>query len=669
MELKKYDPSGFPTELNHRNFRLVRIGSFGEVRVCNHSSLGKVALKLFHITESNEGKENTKKMFESEAQVLQQIKHPHIVTFYGVTSLFGREGLVMEFMEGGNLDKLIMSNEVLPWSERLRLLHELASAISYLHNHDKKRAFIHGDIKPQNLLLTKSRVLKLADFGFVNIRKLSDIRMSSYKMHRYARHFGGASTSTFNYPHSTQHTWQFTAPEFLGNLRAEKTSAMDIYSYGIIVYEVLTRIRAYSDSTARKGFILAAVCNGMRPNQSKLNEVQKQLKQLQNHKLFHKLQSLMKECWQQDPTKRPKANQIVEITTQQMEELTIEESDVVKTEQVDEVPAMDVDEVPAIDDPGMELKKYDPSGFPTERNNRNYELVGIGDFGEVRVCSHSSLGRVALKLFRITEGSEAIENTKKKFESEAEVLQQIKHPHIVTFYGVTSLFGRDGLVMEFMEGGNLGELNMSNEVLPWSERLRLLHELASAISYLHNHDKNIIHSDIKPENLLFTKSRVLKLANFGSVNIRKRTGTSTSTFEIPHSRQHTWPYTAPELLENFFTEKTSAMDIYSFGIVVYEVLTRTRAYSDATDRRDIFVAAVCNGMRPNQSKLDEVDKQLKQNQNHKLFHKLQSLMKECWQQEPTKRPKATKIVEITTQQMEELTIEESGMILMIHHGT
>ena len=77
---------------------------------------------------------------------------------------------------------------------------------------------------------------------------------------------------------------------------------------------------------------------------------------------------------------------------------------------------------------------------------------------------------------------------------------------------------------------------------------------------------------------------------------------------------------------------------------MYEVLTRIRAYSDSTAGRDNIVAAIGNGTRPNQSKLDEVDKQLKQHQkqDHEIFLKLQSLMKKCWQQEPTKRPKATK---------------------------
>ncbi|XP_078493473.1 putative serine/threonine-protein kinase DDB_G0281745 [Ciona intestinalis] len=250
------------------------------------------------------------------------MKHPHIVSFFGLTSLYEKECLVMEFMEGGNLNELLVSKTVLSWTMRLRLSHELISAISYLHNHDRKRAFIHGDIKPQNILLTKSRVAKLADFGSVNISERT-----------------GASTTTLEISHSTQHTWPFTAPERLIDPDIKKTTAMDIYSYGITMYEVLTRRKAYS-SGARQ----AIIHDGKRPNQSKLDEVENQLEkhQKQDHEIFLKLQFLMKECWQQDPNKRPKAIKILETTTQQMDEFSVkEESDVETTKHSDESSDLD----------------------------------------------------------------------------------------------------------------------------------------------------------------------------------------------------------------------------------------------------------------------------------------------------------------------------------------
>ncbi|XP_078491121.1 uncharacterized protein LOC144747162 [Ciona intestinalis] len=292
----------------------------------------------------------------------------------------------------------------------------------------------------------------------------------------------------------------------------------------------------------------------------------------------------------------------------------------------------------------MELKKFDPSLFPREFTDENSILLGRGSFGTVRVWNHPDGSKYALKILRITGG-----NLKNKFiglENEAKILQQTMHPHIVTFHGVAILPDMEVLVMEFMEGGNFEDLIISNEVLPWTKRLRLLQELASAISYLHNLDrkKSVIHGDIKPQNILLTKSRVLKLSDFGSVAIRKRTGASTLAIDISPSNQHTCIYTAPELLKNIFADKTPAMDIYSFGVVVYEVLTRICAYSDCDASDQDLKNLIIHELRPNPSKLDEVEKQLKQEQkeNHDIFLKLQSLMKKCWQQEPTKRPKATK---------------------------
>ncbi|XP_078493202.1 ankyrin repeat and protein kinase domain-containing protein 1-like [Ciona intestinalis] len=272
------------------------------------------------------------KFFYDEAKILQRMKHPHIVIFYGVTSLFAREGLVMEFLEGGNLHELILSKKNLPWTDRLRLLHELISAINFLHNHDDKKAYIHGDIKPLNTLLTKFMVLKLTDFGAVNMIVSTNALPPSIEISP-----------------KTQHTWPYTAPEFFDS-DAKETPAMDIYSFGIVVYELLTRIRPYEDDrngqVCRKKYsLLFGICKGTRPNQSKLDEVKEQLKQHQDVDIFLKLQSLMKECWEHEPSKRPKAIEILKTLTKQMDELSDTDAPGEETfTPVDESPVMCVQE-------------------------------------------------------------------------------------------------------------------------------------------------------------------------------------------------------------------------------------------------------------------------------------------------------------------------------------
>nr|XP_002123667.1 receptor-interacting serine/threonine-protein kinase 1-like [Ciona intestinalis] len=316
----------------------------------------------------------------------------------------------------------------------------------------------------------------------------------------------------------------------------------------------------------------------------------------------------------------------------------------------------------------MDVTKHSAKDFPSQFNDENFTLVGRGSFGEVRVCRHESLGSVALKLFYITGDKEKIEKAKKEFEIEAKVLYRMNHPHIVKFLGVVSLFQMDGIVMEYMTGGNMESLIKSDKELPLHERLRLLQELASAIKHIHTHDKKkaFIHSDIKPQNILLSENLELKLADFGSVNIKESTGVGTSTLHIPHSTQHTWPYTAPEFLSNLSEKKTTAMDIYSYGIIIYELLTRIAAYSDALVPKDVAQCAiVAKCERPNLQQINQAENDIKQDQKQDLqiFKTLRSMMIRCWDQEPTLRPNITQVLETLSVPMDKL--EEATSILGI----
>uniref|UniRef100_H2Z9C2 Protein kinase domain-containing protein n=1 Tax=Ciona savignyi TaxID=51511 RepID=H2Z9C2_CIOSA len=296
----------------------------------------------------------------------------------------------------------------------------------------------------------------------------------------------------------------------------------------------------------------------------------------------------------------------------------------------------------------MELRIFDSYELPNTLEE--CELLGQGSFGEVRKALHPSLGDVALKLFQLTGDCKEVQRQKKEFENEAKILQRMNHPNIVQFYGIVSIFSHEGIVMEYMAGKNLQSLIESKKKndWAWSERHRLLCQLAEAIGYLHTHDKTkaYIHGDIKPENILMSSSMQLKLADFGSANIRDKTECIPSLV-VPHSKQHTWPYTAPEFLKDLFMEKSTAMDIYSFGVVMYEILTKQRAYSDAKVGSEVVCLLIISKMeRPNAAPLNEIETELKKTpcEDLKNFDKLRKLMQQCWQQDPSKRPNITKIL-------------------------
>ena len=99
----------------------------------------------------------------------------------------------------------------LPWGFRLKFFNEIVDALAYLHCDNPEKSFIHGDIKPKNILLTDDLTVKLADFGSTEIKKVLSLTLMSKP-----------------FEVNQQHTPFYTAPEFLKD-PSQKTSSMDIY--------------------------------------------------------------------------------------------------------------------------------------------------------------------------------------------------------------------------------------------------------------------------------------------------------------------------------------------------------------------------------------------------------------------------------------------------------
>eukprot|EP01087_Luapelamoeba_hula_P000614 TRINITY_DN10463_c0_g1_i1.p1 TRINITY_DN10463_c0_g1~~TRINITY_DN10463_c0_g1_i1.p1 ORF type:complete len:453 (-),score=42.34 TRINITY_DN10463_c0_g1_i1:41-1399(-) len=150
---------------------------------------------------------------------------------------------------------------------------------------------------------------------------------------------------------------------------------------------------------------------------------------------------------------------------------------------------------------------------------------------------------------------------------EMTVLQGILHPKIVQFMGVCETDKDMMLVTEFVEGGNLNTLlrahQQTSKPLSWHRRIGIAAQIAEAIAYLHN-ERNVIHRDIKPDNVLITPDGVVKLCDFGlSRPVSEKVMTSVGTD----------PWSAPEVLMDLHYSKSA--DIFSFGIVLWELLSLT----------------------------------------------------------------------------------------------
>jgi serine/threonine protein kinase len=313
-----------------------------------------VAVKVLKWDDSQDDEEKdwVVQDFTREVETLALLRHPKILCFYGASSVPPHLAIVTEFAEGGNLKELLRSPCKLPWSIRLRIVSEVAEGIHYLHSRDPK--IVHRDIKAENVLLTGAELsVRIADFGLVKLKDGATIRreesflvienlIEHARCQREGRNnrgsrgnalasaiagssspssSGGAEPALspkdgsdqpqrrntpmlgnvrkrrlpmwdsyvqFNENTSLCGTPSFLAPEIIQMLPFNER--VDIYAFGVLLWEVLTRQQPLPGATfTQVGKIVAEA--GLRP------EVPSYCPPL--------YRAIMEACWHTQPNKRP----------------------------------------------------------------------------------------------------------------------------------------------------------------------------------------------------------------------------------------------------------------------------------------------------------------------------------------------------------------------------
>ena len=196
------------------------------------------------------------------------------------------------------------------------------------------------------------------------------------------------------------------------------------------------------------------------------------------------------------------------------------------------------------------------------------ELIGQGGMGFVFRARQRHLDRdVALKVLH----SELQQDPAfaKRFEREAQALAKLNHPNIVSVYdsGRTEA-GDYYLVMEYVDGVNLRDVLHGGHLDP-KKALAVVPQVCEALQYAH--DKGIVHRDIKPENILLDSRGQVKIADFGLAKLLDPSSQNENLSNVGQ-RMGTAHYMAPEQARNP-TEVDHRADIYSLGVVFYEMLT------------------------------------------------------------------------------------------------
>lgn len=211
--------------------------------------------------------------------------------------------------------------------------------------------------------------------------------------------------------------------------------------------------------------------------------------------------------------------------------------------------------------------------------------LGAGGMGEVYRARDSKLGRsVAIKVLpdALARDGERIA----RFEREAKSLAALNHPHIATLHGLDEIDGRHLLVMELVEGETLAE-RLARGPLPVEEAVAIAGRIAEALEAAH--EKGIVHRDLKPANIKITPDDHVKVLDFG---LAKAMDTAPSDVNVSHSPTlsimatgagiilGTAAYMSPEQAKGHPTDHRS--DVFSFGCVLYEMLTNRCAFGGET---------------------------------------------------------------------------------------
>ena len=217
-----------------------------------------------------------------------------------------------------------------------------------------------------------------------------------------------------------------------------------------------------------------------------------------------------------------------------------------------------------------------------------YEItaqIGAGGMGEVYRARDTKLKRqVAIKILPASLAPDA--DRLARFQREAEVLASLNHPNIAAVYGLEESDGLKALVMELVEGATLAE-RITRAAVPAAEAIGIARQIADALEAAH--EKGIVHRDLKPANIQIRPDSTVKVLDFGLAKAMSGDAegvdlTQLPTMKVDHTREGlivgTPAYMSPEQARGLAVDKRT--DIWAFGCVLYEMLTRRAAFQRDT---------------------------------------------------------------------------------------
>ncbi|XP_038705280.1 serine/threonine-protein kinase STY46-like isoform X2 [Tripterygium wilfordii] len=242
--------------------------------------------------------------------------------------------------------------------------------------------------------------------------------------------------------------------------------------------------------------------------------------------------------------------------------------------------------------------------------------IATGSYGDLYKGIYCSQD-VAIKVLSTDHLSEKLQ---REFAQEVFIMRKVRHKNVVRFIGYCSRPPSLCIVTEYMTGGSMHDfLHKQKGVLELPSLLGVAIDVSKGMNYLHQN--NIIHRDLKAANLLMDENGVVKVADFGVARVKPQSGIMTA-------ETGTYRWMAPEVIEHRPYDHKA--DVFSFGIVMWELLTGKLPYENMTPLQ-AAVGVVQQGLRPTIPRHTHPE--------------LLALLESCWLQDPSLRPEFSEIVE------------------------
>ncbi|KAJ6514758.1 kinase-like domain-containing protein [Mycena vulgaris] len=547
----------------------------------------QVAVKIFRRLHSEpETLEQTSRSLYREARRWRRLDHTNILPFLGISLDLGLSpALISPLFESGPIMKYLQHNPKHPQA-RLQMVIGVASGLAYLHS----EGIFHGNLCTKKILVADDSPV-IGGYG-----------MSS------ALYQTGMTASLLSSP------IRFAAPEFFSIEPATssvRTVSSDVYAFSMVALEILSGLEPYHHLPTEHA-VFIHILRDDRPIRTHLDP------QAVTDRIWRLLVSL----WDRNPSLRPSMSDIVHSLIQIRDNATDMDVDVEanveeRTSSGEEASFGD-SSLPDI--PGRDLR-----GRVTQDDHHPFASGGNSNIYRGKLTrSDGRKIRVAIKVLRISDdGSGQLEEVLRRLKREVDVWSRLKHKNVLPFIGVCDdIAPWPVLISPFYKFGHVGTHLRKH---PETNRMDLVHGVALGLQFLHAN--NIVHGDLKVQNVLVDKRGSPCICDFGISKIINRQGFTTSSVG-------TAPYMAPELFfvidrttqEAASPSTTKGSDVYSFALLVVEILTSEPPKGRPS--RPIVTAGILAALRPKRQDYAE----------DKISNEIWSILDRCWTVHPGMRP-------------------------------